>query len=237
MSKTKSMKKLAEGVLTRTPWFQRLEGTCDETFFEHSEIVEMADGAAVCRRGDSVEKFFCLVAGVLDVSLASKLGKRHLLVCLEPGQPVNIIALIDGMPASHDVYSRGHSVLLTVSRKLFLIEMERSRHLYREVVALLCARSRTFYDAYAASALLSMRSRVAHQLLSLATAYGLPRDGSVKISLKLSQDTFAEMLACTRQSANRELKRLEREGVIDMSYSHFSILQLSVLAAISSGDH
>jgi CRP/FNR family cyclic AMP-dependent transcriptional regulator len=236
MTKIETAMQLARGVLARTAWFQGLDDTDSAMFFQRGRIVEIADGAAVSRRGDQVHHFSCLIDGVLDVSLASKSGKRHLLVCLEPGQPVNVIGLIDGLPASHDVYSRGDSRLLTLTRAEFLEGMERSPRLYRVVVGLLCARARTFYDAYAANALLSLRSRVAQQLLSLASAYGLPREGSVHISLKLSQDTFADMLACTRQSANRELKRLEREGVIDMSYSQFTILDPATLAAVSSGE-
>lgn len=229
-------KKLARGVLTRSAWLQGLDDSPIDRFIENAKMIEVTDGSAVCRKGESVQHFSCLIEGVLDVSLTSKTGKRHLLVCLEPGQPVNIIALIDGLPATHDVYSRGDSLLLNVPRQLFLAEMERSQRFYRLVVGLLCARSRTVYDAYAASALLSLRSRCAHQLMSLASAYGLPRDGSVQISLKLSQDTFSEMLGCARQSVNRELKQLKREGVIDMSYSHFSILQPLTLARISCGD-
>lgn len=239
MTKTtsrESRKTLARGVLTRSAWLQGLDDAPIDTFVENGELVEVTDGCAVCRKGESIQHFSCLIEGVLDVSLTSKTGKRHLLVCLEPGQPVNVIALLDGLPATHDVYSRGDSLVLDVPRQLFLDEMERSQRFYRLVVRLICTRARTFYDAYAATALLSLRSRCAHQLLSLASAYGLPRDGSVQISLKLSQDTFSEMLGCARQSVNVELKRLEREGVITMSYSHFSVLQPLELARIARGD-
>ena len=69
-------------------------------------------------------------------------------------------------------------------------------------------------------------------LLSLMAVHGLPRASGVAISLKLSQDEFADMLGRTRQSVNRELKQLERDGVISMTYSHFTIRDKAALKAI-----
>jgi hypothetical protein len=40
------------------------------------------------------------------------------------------------------------------------------------------------------------------------------------------------MLGRTRQSVNRELKRLERDGVISMSYSHFTVRNEAALRRI-----
>ena len=69
-------------------------------------------------------------------------------------------------------------------------------------------------------------------LLTLMTSYGLPRGRGVAISLKLSQDEFADMLGRTRQSVNRELKQFERNGIIEMTYSHFIIIDEQALNAI-----
>jgi CRP-like cAMP-binding protein len=74
-----------------------------------------------------------------------------------------------------------------------------------------------------------MAQRCASALLHLATPYGLPREDGLAISLKLSQDEFADMLGCSRPVINRELKQLEARGVIRMTYSHFVITNLEAL--------
>jgi CRP-like cAMP-binding protein len=89
------------------------------------------------------------------------------------------------------------------------------------------------YASLVEAAFLPLRVRCARVLHSLMTQYGIHRDGQTEITLKLSQEDLADMIGRTRQSVNKELKALERDGVLRMQYSHFVILNEAHLTEIA----
>ena len=68
-------------------------------------------------------------------------------------------------------------------------------------------------------------------ILRLADTWGQQRAGATLVSLKLSQDEFAALLAVTRQALNRELKALEALRAIDIAYSQITVLDHALLEA------
>ena len=83
--------------------------------------------------------------------------------------------------------------------------------------------------------LLPLRARCARLLLSLVELYGASRPHGYLITLKLSQEEFADMLGRSRQSVNKELRTLESEGLIKTNYSQFIIVDLPTLQAVAEG--
>ena len=64
---------------------------------------------------------------------------------------------------------------------------------------------------------------------------GAARPDGYFVTLKLSQEEFADMLGRSRQSVNKELRALETEGVIRTAYSQFIIQDLPALQLIAQG--
>ena len=116
----------------------------------------------------------------------------------------------------------------------FVAAIEREPRLSRSLLRLLCLRSRNIYDLLADNALSSLRSRCARALLILIPSHGRPYEKGIEISLKLSQQEFADMVGTTRQSVNREIRRLEQDGVIRTSYLQFIVLDPTRLHQIAS---
>ena len=223
---------LACGVLRRSQWFARFDPVMLEHFVDSGELQLLGRGQALCRSGDKVVFLCVVIEGTLDVSMTSASGKRHIVSCLEPGQLMNLIPIMDDQLAIHDAYAHDGTTVLLIPKQIFLDTIDREPSLARSMTQLLCRRSRQLYENVSDNALLPLRARCARMLLTLMTSYGLPRDRGVAISLKLSQDEFADMLGRTRQSVNRELKQFERNGIIEMTYSHFIIIDEQALNAI-----
>ena len=68
-------------------------------------------------------------------------------------------------------------------------------------------------------------------ILLLADTYGVKNASGILVSLKLSQDEFATLLAVARQALNRELKALEADGAIAIAYSTITVLNRAALEA------
>jgi CRP/FNR family transcriptional regulator, cyclic AMP receptor protein len=70
--------------------------------------------------------------------------------------------------------------------------------------------------------------------MRLASWSGKEDDGA-GISLKVSQNDLAAMVSVSRQTINRELARLTRQGVISVEYGRLTILDPASLRALAEG--
>lgn len=219
-----SYRVLARTVLQRAEPFAHMAKPTLDRMCESGRLLALRPGEALFHSGDRVDSLTVVIDGALDVSTIGSSGKRHVVMCLGPGQITNVIPVLDGQPALHDVHAHGDAVVMQLPKPDVLQAIDNEPALARAFSRLLCLRSRALYGTVAHSALLPLRTRCAKLVLSLMETYGREEDGATLIALKLSQGDLADMLGCTRQSVNRELKLFEREGVLRMSYSHFVVL-------------
>ncbi len=230
------MRALASAVLRRTSYFASCRADTIERFLKEGKVRLLRRGEVLARCGQDVDHMCLIVDGTLEMSMTGKSGKRHVVRYLEPGRMVNLVPLLDEQPAIHDATAHVDTVVLMLSRSLVLSVIHTEPGFALALMRLLCLRSRLTYLELADSTLLSLRERCARVLLHLAEPYGTPESGGVAISLKLSQDEFADMVGKSRPPVNRELKQLEREGLIRTTYSHFIILNIDALQKIVRGE-
>ena len=121
--------------------------------------------------------------------------------------------------------ARGEAVALQCGRDAVFLQA---------VLLDLCDRSRLAFAQLSKQALLPLRAMTAWTLQDLAQRHGFQRDNRRKLNLRLSQDGLADLLGVTRQSTNRELKQLEREGVIRVGISEIELLDLDLLAQVAA---
>ncbi len=70
----------------------------------------------------------------------------------------------------------------------------------------------------------SVEERLAHVLLSLGRRHGVREGSNVRIDLPLSQHDLADMIGASRQTVNRELRKLAEEGLIQVERCKVTIL-------------
>jgi len=73
-----------------------------------------------------------------------------------------------------------------------------------------------------------LRQRLALTIARLAHSQGL-RDSSGEQFIGISQEELGKMLGVSRQSISKEIKRLQKEEVIDLRYGKIYICSLSLL--------
>lgn len=231
-----SFQPLALRVLSQSRYLAEFPRESLESLVQHARVRRLARREVLCHRGERVTELVVVLEGALDVGLTSELGKRHIQVILEQGQVMNLIPVLDEQPTLHSASTHGEAVLLLfIDRAALLAEADRDPRVAHALMRILCLRSRQLYAAAAATALLPLRMRCARTLHALMNQYGLRRGEWLEISLKLSQEEFADMVGRTRQSVNKQLKAFEQEGVIRMAYSQFHVLDEKLLAEIAFG--
>jgi CRP-like cAMP-binding protein len=205
-----------------------------ETLLAASRIQRHAAGCSLSRRGQPMPELLVVLDGNLQVSMHGSDGRRSILWYLAAGQWVGLIAAIDSRGAVHDLHSHTESVLLHIPHDAFLRALQTDPTLTQSCLNLLCERSRVLYDMQAAESLLPLRARVARMLLMLADQHGRGKQSGIEIDLKLTQEEFADMLGVTRQSLNRELKTLEKQGLISIAYSCITLHDMAQLHGMTA---
>jgi CRP-like cAMP-binding protein len=76
----------------------------------------------------------------------------------------------------------------------------------------------------------NLAGRVACKLVELANRYGEPSSDGVRIPIRLTQETVANMLGASRENVSRALARLGRQGDVNRKGSVLLIPKLDELA-------
>lgn len=230
-----SQRTLVAAALQRSIWFSSCRQSTRDAFVDAGRIRHLRKGEALSRCGQLVDHLSFIADGSLEVSTTTRVGKRHVLRYLEPGQIMNLIPVLDEQVAIHDAVAHIDTLILDLHRSTIQHALATEPDFNQAVMRLLCLRSRLTYLDLTQSSLLPLRARCASALLHLAEPYGLERHDGLAISLKLSQDEFADMVGNSRTMVNRELKQMEREGIIRTTYSHFVVLDMQSLREIANG--
>ena len=171
------------------------------------------------------------ISGSFKVSNLREDGREGILAVIEAGNWVGETSLFDQLPRPHDVTAMEPAAVLVVSRPAF-DRLMTGATFARAMGVLLSSRVRLLYGLMEDAMLRSISTRVARRLLALARGDAtLARD--CRSVIPVSQEHLAMMLGVTRQTLSKELKALERDGVLMVGYCRIEILSLAVLEARS----
>lgn len=227
---------LVRRLLAQSGLSQQLAMSTLETLLAASRVQRHAAGKQLVQRGEPIADLLLVIEGSLEISMEDREGRRSICWYNGAGQWHGLISVIDQQGALHDARAHGEVVLLHMPQQDFLAALEQDPGLPRYCLMVLCERSRILYDSLAADGLLPLRARIARLLLMLLDQHRRDGQAGFEIALKLSQDEFADMLGVTRQSLNRELKVLEKQGLITIAYSRITlhdVPQLRSMAAVA----
>ena len=225
----------AAQVLALSPITREAATHTREALLREVRVVGIQDDVFVSREGEAVDELLIIADGTLEGSRLGRDGRRHVIGILGSGQPVNLLPVVDRAPATHDIRTRGAATLVIVPRVAFLDAFDADPALARAVLRLLCERIRTLSAIIAEEALLPLPMRAARALERLIGYFGLvePDTPVDVLRLRISQEQFADLLGVTRQSANRELRELERRGIVRLGRERVDVLDRNRLVAIA----
>jgi CRP-like cAMP-binding protein len=226
---------LAAEVLAQAALTEHCHAATREAMLRSGRIERRANRAPLHRFGEPITELCFVLAGALEVSRISALGKRHVVSFLEPGQVFGLVALLDGQGGIHDTVAHGELTVLQIPKAQVMQTLGEDAAFRDAVLRLLCDRSRVIYGVLMDHVLLSLRVRTARTIHNLALTYGIHRGQRIVIALRLSQEELADMLGVTRQSTNRELKQLEAERLIRLGNAEIELLDSDGLRRVAEG--
>jgi CRP-like cAMP-binding protein len=184
----------------------------------------------VVQQGDPGGELFVIVTGHLKVVSGGADGRDIALNIMGPGEVFGEISLLDGEPRSATAAALDSCELLAIHREPSMRFLESSPKTAIELLRVLTFRVRRLTERSDDVAFLRVGGRLAKRIADLVEKYGHERaDGSVRLPFKLSQQEIGELVSATRETANKQLKAWEQEGLISQQNGHLVVQDLTRL--------
>ncbi len=184
------------------------------------------------------EAVYFIISGALKIQAGQVEGDDMILAILGPGDVVGEMSLFgDYRGRSANVISMIDSVLLWMDPRTFQTLLETMPNLSRNLMYILSDRLRLANEQLRSFATLDVQGRVARQLLLLVRQFGVQQDdGSVLISLRITQSDLAALVGASRERVNQSLGRVKQQHMLSVdSVGQIVIQKPAALAELCRG--
>lgn len=211
-------------------WFASCPPALQEALLERSRLVHLSAKEALFGRDDGLNSLCCVVAGALRLgSINPQDGTHRLTLYVEPYQWFGEVSLIDRLPRAMQAVADTHSVVMVVARAAIEEWLDAHPLHWRDVARLACSKLRLMTATLEDSASLTLQQRLARRLLFASVNPGQGAPAGLRRRVRLPQDHLAQMLGVSRQTVNKALRELERQGVLALHYAEIEVLQVEGL--------
>lgn len=209
-------------------WFSALPPDFQDALLQAARERRLRDGEALYFKGDPGDGLYCVVSGALASTGDTRDGQQTMLARIDAPHWFGEVSLIDDGPRTHHTWADGAAVVLHVPLEPLQAHLARHPAHWRALAQLLARRIRTAFDTLDEFAAMPALERVARRLALMSESYGdLPSSG--RRVIRVPQDRLATMLALSRQTVNRALKRLEAEGAVRLTRGGTEIVDIERL--------
>lgn len=193
--------------------------------------IRAAKGKAIVRQGDTFRGLYLVLSGSVEVSAAGASGKRYIHRYARPGTAFGFMSVFDPQPSPYSYVAHEPTRMLFIRTETLIATLMRHPELWLSVARHLAGFQRVALDVVQEQVFEGIRRRLARALLSLARAWAKdPADG--RAGLQITQDELAGLLGVSRQSVSKELKRLEREGLVRIGYARIAVPDAAALERV-----
>lgn len=221
--------------LQQGQWFGSLPVDMQEQLLSRAHIKHLPARHYLFYRHDIFDGLYCVLAGALRINSHHVDGKEALLAVIEPCNWFGEIALIDGLPRTHDAVAEQPSTLLWIPPAALEQILQDNPVRWRYMAQLSTQKIRFTFASLEENALFPAFKRVVNRLILIAEGYGefSHSHHNHRHILNLPQEQLASLLAISRQTTNQILKQLEMQQLIRVDYREVEILDLAGLKQLS----
>ena len=181
-------------------------------------------GQIVFHKGDESGGLYIIKTGRIKVFLPSAQGEDVILTILSKDEVIGELSLLDGTKRSATISVIEDCEVLYLSRDDFLNFLSTNFDAVKNMFSMITKRLRDTNDQLEEAYYLDITSRIARKIIALSKQFGIEEKGIVRISVKITQKDLASMVGATRESVNKQLNLMKKNGLIDMKNGYISIL-------------
>ena len=189
-------------------------------------------GEVLLALGDTADRVLVLVDGRAKVTVPTAAGSDAVLTFRGPGALLGEQALVDQRPRSANVVAVEPVELLVVAASTFRAYLASHPNVALAMLAMLSTRLRASDRRLVEFAAADTLGRVAARLVELCDAHGdTDADGSVRITLPITQEDLAGWTGSSIESTAKALRQLRSLGWITTGRRALEVHDLAALRA------
>lgn len=192
---------------------------------------EVLAGDSVYLLGSPPLECYMIDSGRVRICNFSNTGKEVCMGELMPGDCIAEMGMIDGLPRFNNAIAAEDSTVLVLKKTDFDRLYEKHRSIARQLNIFLAHRMRAIYVTAEDARALSLNQRLARLLSRMGWSSGISSDNDEILIEAVSHETLSHMLGATRQAVSREMKILERAGLLRVSYGKVYICDIKALVS------
>ena len=215
-------------------WIGNLPPAIGEKVIARMQPRHYDDGEAVYALGEEGRELYMVEAGKIRFCNYTLNGKEIQIGEMRVGDCFGELSLIDGLYRANCAYAQGPTDLLILQKQDFEIFCNKYPEINVQINKLLSHRLRMAYTLMEDASVLPMIDRLARLLGRLGYSVGIDDAEGATVLEGFTHEGLARMLGSTREAITRELKHLEKAGLIQRRYG--KILIPHIAALVSRGD-
>ncbi len=195
---------------------------------------QFQQGDMVFLQGDPGQALYLIETGRVRIYVQEDSGQETSVVYYTTGDIFGELSVIDGLPRSASAVALNDMVVLMLGRDRLRGHLRTMPQLAYNFMQALSVRVRYSTLQVGSRTLLDVPARLARKLVELAQLYGEVATDGVRLNVTLTQSELASLIGATRESINKALAHLRREGVIRLDQNQITILDPDALRELSS---
>ncbi len=223
----------ARDLLARLPLFQGLPPQALDGLLRQVRTRGYGRGTVIFHKDDPGSTLYVILRGKVSILLPSSEGKDLVLSILSAGDFFGELSLLDEEPRSATAAAVEDTQTLILSRDACLELVRVHPDMAVNILALLSRRLREADALAQDSALLDLPGRLARRLLELGERHGRREGDGIRIDIRLTQSDLASLIGATRVATNRQLQRLQQQGVLTWQAQHITLLRPAALRRLA----
>lgn len=200
-----------------------LESRARARTFERKQLVYVPDNQA--------DSLLVVTSGRIKLYHITPEGRESILALIEPGEVFGELCLLDTAPRDEFAEAMAKTQIILIPGDVVRQLMEQRPRLALSVTKLIGLRRRRLERRMKALLFRSMRERLVHVLLDLASQYGQPMSDGLRINIRLSHQELANMIGSTRESVTVLLGELQSEQALLVQRRMITLIAPDRLAA------
>jgi CRP-like cAMP-binding protein len=205
------------------PLFQNLSAEERERLRPLALIRSFEPGERLFGEGDPAEQLHFILAGRFKIVKGAADGKEIILEILGPGDPIGVVAVLEGRPLPASATTLEAGSILTLPAEQFFALMAANPRLVR---GLLVGLTRRLMELTRRLADRSSRAdvRLARLFLTLSERMGRQVDERVRlVPVSLSRQEIADLVGITQETVIRIMSRWGKDGIVTTDRDGFRI--------------
>lgn len=200
--------------LQRTPIFS---GLSEDEIDKIVPLVikrKLRKNTVIFHENDPASAFYLVKTGMIKIYKVSRDGREQVLSILGDGQILGDVPTFDGGPYPATAATMTDSEIYLINRDDFNDMVRRNPDIALKIIKALGGRLRQALELVRDLSFKQVPHRLAGLLLKLGKEYGQESDAGILIDLSLSRQDLADIVGTSRETVTRELKKLERAGML-----------------------